>query len=290
MNESKLCNPKVHFFCLGVPRAGTTWLYELLKSHPLVFLPEKEHHFFTNVDGQDLYAQKGLSWLKNKYAQSKESQLRGDIAAGYFRSQTARDRLFDYSPDAKLIVMLRNPVDRTFSDYRLSKGRKRFSGDFEEFIADPNIGYRSLEDGLYAKQLERWLTCFDIKQFHFILMDEIIANPEKVYSDLCSFLDLPEVQLGFIANNKVNQPKQVRFRWLQTLYFNIANQLSKSGKDGWKVLLRKTGIPSLIKKLNYQDMQREKLDPHVKEKLVLFFKEDIKKLEVLTGKSLSGWI
>ena len=121
------------FVGIGVPRAGTTWLHTLLDGHPQVYLPtrRKEVRFF------DRHFEHGLDWYEGFFCTPGEAaryQAIGEISPQYLYERGCADRIFEVLPSAKLLVMLRHPVDRAYSQYGFILQRRNFRGSFEEFI------------------------------------------------------------------------------------------------------------------------------------------------------------
>jgi hypothetical protein len=171
------------FLLVGAQRAGTTSLFYSLRRHPHVARPAtKEVHFF-----DDQYW-RGVDWYRSFFATSAERRLArlrgGDLVAGeatpyYLFHPAVPERVAATIPSVRLVVLLRNPVDRAYSHYRkmrrmslerlsfedaLDAEEERLAGEEERLLADPR--YRSnhhrrhayVGRGLYADQLERWLT------------------------------------------------------------------------------------------------------------------------------------
>ncbi|MGD8869483.1 MAG: sulfotransferase, partial [Gemmatimonadales bacterium] len=136
-----------NFLGIGAPRAGTTWLNTLLASHPDVFTPtvRDEINFF------DYYYERGVEWYETLFPEP-ESAVRyraiGEITPQYLECEECPERIFTLLPDSKLIVMLRHPVARAYSQYGLYVQRRNYKGSFEDFVAAKP---RSLERGFYSR-------------------------------------------------------------------------------------------------------------------------------------------
>ena len=104
------------FICIGVQRAGTTWLYECLKEHPEIFVPEtKELHFFN-----DNY-EKGMTFYSDFFNDANSTkQVIGELTPNYYHDFTALERISQSLPNVKIIFILREPVARAYSHYQLS--------------------------------------------------------------------------------------------------------------------------------------------------------------------------
>lgn len=112
---------KPNFLCVGAQKSGTTSLYNILKQHSEVFMPDKkELHFFDWNENFD----KSTEWYFQMFQNSLKFNARGEITPNYIYKDNVAQRIFDtLGKDVKLIFMLRNPADRAFSHYKMRIGR-----------------------------------------------------------------------------------------------------------------------------------------------------------------------
>lgn len=215
------------FLLIGAQRCGTTSLFRALADHPLVVPPT----FRKGVNYYDLNYHRGPQWYRAHFPVAEIARRRaarhGDPvafeASGYYiyhpcaMERVARDR-----PAMKLVVMLRDPVERAFSAYKheLARGYERESferalafeddrlaGEAERMRADP--AYESFAHrhhsyrhrGHYAEQLERVFGLFPRAQVHIIDSAGYFARPAEEYRRLLAFLGLPAFQPAFTADN-----------------------------------------------------------------------------------------
>ena len=199
------------FLIIGAQKSGTTSLYKYLVEHPKI-LPsfKKEVHFF------DLNYHKGVGWYRAHFPLKVEKNLKagltGEATPLYIFHPHVPQRVHSIIPKVKLIVMLRNPVDRAYSHYwhEVRKGRERLG--FEEAIRAEErrvkdelkkvmdnehynsfnfIHYTYLTRGIYVEQLRRWMHYFPRKQFFIFSSEEFFSNPSKIYIEILKFLRLP---------------------------------------------------------------------------------------------------
>lgn len=198
---------KPNFLIIGAQKCGTTSLFSHLVQHPSVYLPtEKEIHFF------DLQYDKGVKWYISLFyeADSTRFQSFGEASPYYLFHPLVAERVASHFPEIKLIVLLRDPVDRAYSHFLHSK---RFGLDtvesFEEALAieplritedfeklkkgeilhsDSVRNYSYASRGLYFQQVSRWLNYFPTDQFLFIKSEEFYTNPAGIFRDVCRFL------------------------------------------------------------------------------------------------------
>ena len=124
--------PQLDFIVIGAIKAATTWLQAQLKQHPDVFVPDIEPHFFTRDHDR------GWGWYRSLFPDAKrDGELWGEKTADYLAKPEAARRIAQEYPDAKLIVQLRNPIDRAYSDYKMLYRRGTVTGPPERYLASP---------------------------------------------------------------------------------------------------------------------------------------------------------
>jgi hypothetical protein len=205
------------FLIIGTQRGGTTSLYHYLQAHPcLKPTTTKEVHFF------DRKYRKGLLWYRGHfplvwekvYAQrvQKRAFVTGEASPAYLFHPHVHKRIAQALPHVKLIVLLRNPVDRAYSQYYHSLELGLETRSFEEAIQDEaqrtiqerekilkdehyqSYVYRHhsyLTRGIYVDQLQAWMRFFSREQFLILKSENLYTDPAAVVKEVYSFLDLP---------------------------------------------------------------------------------------------------
>ena len=193
------------FLILGAQKAGTTTLYDVLTQHPDIGSARtKELAFF------DRHFGRGVSWYKANFP--KSVGITGEATPDYIVDPAAPERVKSVLPDAKLVVLLRNPVDRAISHYFHAVRLGYENRPIEVALSldnqpDPNAALRFvghplerrseyqafsyLDRGFYSKQLAQWFELFDRKQFHIEFSEDFFTDPEPVVEAVLSFLDVP---------------------------------------------------------------------------------------------------
>jgi hypothetical protein len=213
-----------NFVIIGAQKAGTTTLYQLLRTHPAIFMPTvKEPGFFIRGfpdpvrfqtlrrpdDGRTAtpVGSRGADWSTlGEYASLFEPgaafPLRGEASTPYLPSPYAARRIAEVLPDVRLIVLLRDPVERAFSayNYNLSRGTEPAS-TFAEAVAselrgerdDWVYGWRYLYTGRYAEHLHRYLEVFPRERLGVYRFEALRADSGAVFADACRFLGVDPV-------------------------------------------------------------------------------------------------
>lgn len=196
------------FICIGAAKSGTTTLFELMKHHPQLAMPtEKEVPFFSN---ETVYA-KGLAWYMRTYfsGASKKDILRGTITPQYMLGEDATapkiiaDRIKDAAPNTKLIVILRHPIERAYSHYKMSAQRGHLSKSFDQAVegllsdmdqldklreTSIDITNNFLLGSEYGHELKPYYDLFDKKQILVLFTDELKKDPQATVDKVFEFL------------------------------------------------------------------------------------------------------
>ena len=211
-------NFQVDFICIGAQRSGSTWLDKVLRSHNEVRLPfNKEVNFFNDYIHFEALSdkisnyEKGIEWYKSNFP-DVEAKVTGEVTPAYMDRPEVPQRIKKHFPDVKLIVMLRNPVERTYSNYLFYKEYLQLdqSNTFEEAIKKyPEYLNRSK----YYIHLKRYLELFPRKNIHIILLEDVAEHPDKILKDLCSFLNISNFSMTPLHLHPENAARSVHSRF-----------------------------------------------------------------------------
>ena len=196
--------PLPDFLVIGAQKAGTTALYAYLRSHPDITGPAwKEVSFF------DRHWARGIGWYRGNLPLGVRGRLVGEASPSYVFHPRAPERVASVVPQAKLVVLLREPGARAYSHYHheVSLGREplsfedalaaeemRLSGEMERLLADPRYFSRAWWDhtyvarGRYAEQLERWISVFPREQLLVLASEDLARSTEATYATVLAFL------------------------------------------------------------------------------------------------------
>jgi len=268
------------FLGIGVPRAGTTWLHTLLSGHPDAYLPtrRKEVRFF------DRHFDRGLEWYEGFFSPPEGTDgygAIGEISPQYLYGPECPARIGSVLPSAKLLVMLRHPVDRAYSQYGFLLQRRNYRGSFEEFL---RTRPRALEMGHYSTYLRRYLDRFDRRQILPVVFEQAVPSGDTVRHELAAFLGISEE--GFpVSTERVNASTMPR-------YPRIANLAVKTGRR-----LRRRHLESVVdlggrlgvRRFMTSGTRVPKLDADLKSELSTRYLDEFDALEELLGIDLSCW-
>jgi len=188
------------FLIIGAAKSGTTSVYQYLLRHPKVFLSTpKEPCFFSD---DSIYA-RGEEWYRGLFREASESDICGEATTDYARWPNTPDvpsRIARVIPTAKLVYIMRHPVDRAYSWYGHEQ-RNRVTTDFESFLS---VDSRAIYDSMYMRQIERYLRFFSRDQIHLMIFEDFTEMPDRELQELQYFLGLPLRKLteeGLISAN-----------------------------------------------------------------------------------------
>lgn len=289
------------FFIVGAAKCGTTALFEYLSAHPCVFTPRiKEPKFFCS-DMKTSDGVRSLEEYRALFAPASAHCLTGEASVFYLYSAVAIERVMAYNPNAKIIVMLRHPVDAAYSLYATRWSyRVENIEDFEEawrlqaarllgehtppHWPDPaTLHYGAIYR--YAPQVRRVLQHVPEKQLHVIIYEEFFADPRRHYARLLDFLQLEQdSRADFPMVNAARGSRSRRLerllrkppQWLKTAYTPMRPLFARAGFAPAEALWR----------LNTGQRRRAPLRPAFRAELERYFADDIAELEGLLGRQL----
>ena len=289
---------KLDFLGIGAAKCGTSWLTNVLREHPQVFVPNsKELHYFNkefieNEKITNLNYSKPLKWYASFFKSSKKGQLNGEFSPSYLWSKNAAKDIYNFNPKIKIIAILRNPIGRSFSQYLFYK-QKGMIGEisFEEAI---KIRKEILSRSLYYEDVKTYLNIFPKKNVKVVLFDDLVNDNIKFLYDIEDFLDIKKYIPDNI-NEKFNVTGIPRFRKFNVFITNSRLFLRKYNLVYLIDFFRLVGIAKIVglrnkKLLTKKYNVKPKMNKKTKIYLKNYFKEDIKKLESLLNRNLSHWI
>jgi hypothetical protein len=290
-----------NFFIIGAPRSGTTTLYETLKQHPQIFLsPVKEPMFFILEGDKTVYrgpkipqGVREVESYRSLFRNAGMKQAVGEASPCYLFSPQALRGIKNSVPDAKFIVILRNPVDRAYSHFLFHRmeGTEPIA-DFEAAMAAESEraekgwfifwNYRGM--GFYGRQIERYFSHFDQRQFRFFLLEDLRDRPRDLFTDIFRFLKVDDgirVQLH-ARYNPAGIPKN-RFLHAFLTKPNMLKNLLK------RLVPNESHSIVLTRSIGY-NLAKPTLGREVRGRILDIYREDILKTQALIHRDLSSWL
>jgi len=285
---------KIDFVGIGPPKSGTTWLGHILAAHPQICMSEpKEVNFFNdslsfNRSYNHRNFHRGLSWYTKHFRHCKEGQVKGEVTPRYILDPVVPQRLYEHNPDVKIIVTLRNPFDRIISHYHSAKDfhhseKRSFSVAIRE---EPEYIYACL----YYKNLQPFLSYFDLKQIFFVDLDEVKTDAENVLRGLYAFLGVdPDFKPSF-SEKKSNPARATHSVWLRKLTGSVHRTMVALGFSSVILFLKRLGLGRMINRVNSRPIEEvAKISDEDRAYIRSKIKEDVSKLEALLSRQF-GWL
>lgn len=278
---------KLTFIGIGAQKCASSWLFDILADHPEVALSHtKELDFFS------YHYENGYEWYEQEFANKPDAKAVGEISPSYFNEASVPFRAKLYSPNLRILLSLRDPVERALSQHRHLIRIGAVSGPdyrFEKALAD-NPSY--IEQGLYATHLSRWLESFPENQIFVVLMDDIKNHPDETARKVYRFLGISEDHQSAALHEKSNPSYVVRNRGLESTIEILRDLAKRTGlAPVWQGLGR-IGARRLYGQINRKpsDAIIPSPNPETIANLRRVFREGILELENILGRSLQTWL
>lgn len=306
------------FLIIGAAKSGTTSLYQYLGQHPDIFMsPEKEPHFFAFKDhplnfsgpGDDKLIERTVStWegYRSLFESAESHMAIGEASPSTLYFPASVRRIEKYLPEARLVVILRNPVDRAHSNFYTmllqarepqSSFRAALEKEDERIASNWSMFWHYKRLGFYHSQLSRFYERFSSDQIHVCLFNDFVQNPTAVSQDIFSFIGVDNTFVPDTSTqyNQSGHPKSWALHYLL--------QCAGIGK---KV---RTVLPSSLNKLIgtycqpvtrrmrqwkkyivHRNLESPSLAAETRSYLRDLYREDIRRLQSLISRDLSHWL
>lgn len=224
------------FVIIGAPRSGTTSLYRAMCEHPGIAPSfRKEVHYF---DGR---TDRGPGWYRASFPIARSSLITGEATPNYFAHPTAPTSVATMLPDVRLIALLRDPIERAHSSWRLKvfqgHERRTFSEAIHEEGALPlsaaarrdatsdgirsSNGFAYLEKSRYAEHLERWLTEFPTEQLLVLKAEDLFSAPDRHLDEIFDFVGIERSDVPQLPHHHAAPPADIAAsdrEWLESYF------------------------------------------------------------------------
>jgi peptidoglycan/xylan/chitin deacetylase (PgdA/CDA1 family) len=281
---------KVNTLLIGAGRSGTTSICDVLEQHPGVcYSVVKEVYYFSIPD---LY-KRGKAYLHSFFKDCTGKPVVATADTYLLIDYEAIRRIYDYNPEMKLIVLLRDPVDRAFSSYRYSVnyGHHKPYAHFTDSIAaeasiekEPDVVKRNnlghFYAGLYSRHLEEWLKVFGRDRLFILPTGELRDDPGSAVSRLLEFLELPPADIRL---KRLNVHAVPRFKALEQTLLDREGLLRRAVRKLTPWLIKqwiiRSGLVEKVFRMNRKEVPVPELPDEEREKAAEFFREDMERLE-----------
>jgi len=199
-------NHKLDFINIGAPRSGTTWLFENLNKHPDICIPkEKDLRFFVKrywgFKHKKTQNFRGIEWYIEKFTACPKNKIKGEVATLYLYDEKSASEIYEHFGKIKILVCLRDPIERLWSDYRRSLHKYNLPGLQETLETYPK--YR--DAGLYHHHLSKFIEIFGEDNILIIPFQKIKMQPREILKDVYNFLEVETQYKSSILSKKINK-------------------------------------------------------------------------------------
>jgi len=273
------------FIGIGAQKCASTWVYRILEDHPEVWVSDrKELDFFS------LYYDRGFQWYERHF-KNAEAEIRGEISPSYFHDALSPVRAAAYKPDLKILITLRDPVERAFSNHLHEIRLGFFQGPDLRFEAGLKNNVMYLEKSKYAQHIKRWMAHFPKDRFLVLLQEEIRDDPMREAESVYRFLNVTPGHESQFLHRRANTSFGEKIRGVDAVF-------RYAGKIG-----RRFGASSIIERLRHsqtivglREANRHHLSKAVPpmqaataEKLYALFARDTLELASIIGRKTLPW-
>jgi len=272
-------------FCvIGAMKAGTTSLAAWLDEHPDVHIaPQKETRFFNTPYNYWL----GVDWFREQFAGAGDAKAVGD-ATPLMQNPLAVRHMADLLPDARLVAILRNPVDRAYSHYQHIRALGQERRSFQRALAaerEDEVGARGdpprdyMQRGRYLRQLQAVTDRYDRSQLLVVLFEDLRDRPQDTVREVLRFIGVDEsVPLAGVGAAHDPRPAVRSTRLYAALNGRVGRRLPDGGRR-------------LAERINQTDKQAYgQLEPAVRKELVAQIAPEVRELQEWLGRDLSAWL
>ena len=293
--------PQPNFFIIGAMKAGTTLLWDVLNQHPQVYMSKRKepHHFSYLAAGSRPLILEGANPPITDTAdyaalfhEAGAARAVGEASTSYLHTPGVAKLLHGAYPDAKLICVLRNPVERAYSHYLflVRQGVETLPTFAEAIAAEETRAAQGLSYGRYTgigryhAHLQPYLTYFAPARVHICLFEDLIRPPgQSYYPIIFNFLEIdPTIQVDTtILRNPSGLPKH---KWVEAL-FSRNNPLRRA-IEPW--LPRR--LYRLATAVRDRNLTKPPMPPEIRRHLQELVRSDILALQEVIGRDLSGWL
>lgn len=264
-----------NFLYIGTSKAGSTWIFKALSWHPQVYMYSGKNlgYFSTRFE-------QGWDWYLSNFRPEPQHRVIGEVSHSYLVSEKAAERIHERLPDIKMMACLREPVERTFSDYLDGIKNGKLTGTFEEELErTPALTRRSR----YATNIARYLDRFDRQQLHIASFDQLKADPASFAADLFAFLGVELLELPSRLRDKVLPAGTPRSRAVATTAKKVASFTGRVGLKGLRGRLKTSKWVRNMLYRPYQDEERPSMLPSTEARLRELFQDEVERLDQIAG-------
>ena len=288
------------FMVVGGVKCGTTSLYYYLKSHPEICAPCKESYLFTprlNQEAKPSAKQYSIDEYQHLFEKSitESTRAAGEVSSIYlYCHEEVIPEIRRILGDIKIVIILRNPVDRAYSHYSFFARDTRDSRTFEEAIEQELSNRDSLvrplhyvEMGYYADQVLAYLNNFS--SVKVVLFDDFVNDQAQTMSEIYEFLGV-DPSKGASLGGAYNASGMPKCKWLQQLFFKPTPFKMKIREFLVQRIIQEEVFARFMEKARSKNLKKVPLSDDMRERLYRLYRPDIERLQSILHRDLSAWL
>ncbi|HYG88109.1 MAG TPA: sulfotransferase [Azospirillum sp.] len=274
------------FLGIGAQKCASSWIHDVLADHPEVFVSEpKELDFFCN------HYHYGFQWYGRHFEGAGGATAVGEISPGYFWHPEAPRRARDWMPDLRIVLALRDPVERAFSNHLHEVRKGHFRGSDLSFEAGLRNNPMYRHQSLYATHLSAWLAAFPRDRILVMLAEEVQENPAREAMRLYDFLGVSAAHRSARLFARSHESVMPRNRLLGRTLRGLGDALRRVGLEGAVGAVKRAGPVDALLKRNRQSLREvvPPMLPQTVERLQAEFAEEVLRLAALLRRPDLPW-
>lgn len=270
-----------NFLIIGAMKSGTTSLRAYLDAHPQAFCAQETHFFNNHFD-------KGLEWYRNHFADAGDVPAVGEKCPSYMYDEGAAGKMARVLPDAKLIAILRDPVDRAYSHWTRARSEGREPLEFMDAVAAestrvqangrPHPLFAYIDRGRYLRQLKEVCEFYPREALLVLLFEDLRDAPVKTFRTACTFLGIDDTIIPELVGRSTNTYREYRPAWLYRLM---------TAKRLWRFL--PFGLAPRLGKAMVRERRPDPMDPGARRDIAALYADENAALAAWLGRELSVW-
>jgi hypothetical protein len=268
--------PLVTFAVIGAGKAGTTWLFEVLAAHDQVTVARtKETMFF------DRYYNRGVRWYHSLFPVAT-GQAVGEASNTYLAAADVPERIAAYNPAMHLVALLRDPVERAFSNYLFFVRNGQVNGTFEDALEQrPDI----LDHGFYGRSVARYRNHFPAGSIHLDAFDDLCIDADGVARRVLQHIGVSDPTVPEVAQEQILPASLPRNRFVARMVKESAVVVRRLGAPALVSTVKRGRLPGLLYR-RFEERPQMNLD--MAARLRDAYAADVELLGTLTGRDWAG--
>lgn len=275
------------FIGIGAQKCASSWMHEILVDHPQVAMPAVKE-----VDYFSYRFELGHRWYASHFPLNEGVVTRGEISPSYFHEAAVTARAHAFDPQMKILVSLRDPVERALSQHRHLARLGFLPPDDMSFESALSSNPTYVEQGQYHRHLSRWIEAFGRDRVHVVLMDDVWVNPVAVAMGLYNFLGVDPAHRSAALGERSNVSYVARSRQMDRAVGLARGTIRRMGLGNIWTTLGDSGLRRIYRALNRQPGHA--VLPPPKPQTLLRLREgfagEVVLLAKLLGRDLSAWL